>query len=611
MWEVLVNNYFTDFEINVKRKKEYLCEIEIGNLFEQTQIIMDYLKTYILRNEYLADLTLSGVDFDLKGEKNNQASLEGVSFQNCAITECSFKDANLQNSDFSNVLFHQVQFEGADCTGTVFERARLYDVEFSESTNCKNAVFNEADLNGMRIEGSGKNFQFDSAACKMANLSGCFLKMVNFQYSVFLNATFAHAKIIKCNFESADLSEAIFVSSVVEKSDFRKANMERLTGAYSKWVECCFYGSRMAKTNLSDSKFEGCHFERAYINDVSFAGTDIISVHFEEALLTNSDMTSTLIKKCSFKDAIMKKILLSGKRSSDWGDCQLTGEKNVTCCDTDFTGADMTGALIQNMYFCNCHFDYVLLRNARLKNVVFMNCTFQNIDMTGIDKCNVKGLEGVIECRVDNEESSVACVTETIMKRKSTRNFESTYKLSKDVLKKVLCAGLQAPSPKNRQPWHYFVFNKENQSLLVTILEDKLKQIKIKRQGSEAGVGDLVMAEQTAMAIRQASAVLLVGYEHDEKVGDGEDMGWGIHAEGFEALDLQAIGASIQNMLIEATSMGIDSLWIGDILYAEEEVKENFNLQFPIVAAVALGKEAQKEKPRRSVQEKVSWVFFD
>ena len=38
--------------------------------------------------------------------------------------------------------------------------------------------------------------------------------------------------------------------------------------------------------------------------------------------------------------------------------------------------------------------------------------------------------------------------------------------------------------------------------------------------------------------------------------------------------DVQAIGAAAQNMALQATSMGIGSLWIGNIFFAYEELTE-------------------------------------
>lgn len=51
-------------------------------------------------------------------------------------------------------------------------------------------------------------------------------------------------------------------------------------------------------------------------------------------------------------------------------------------------------------------------------------------------------------------------VLEAIYQRKSTRNFRNV-KISKAVIKEIICAGIQAPSPKNDQPWHFVVIDEK------------------------------------------------------------------------------------------------------------------------------------------------------
>ena len=46
---------------------------------------------------------------------------------------------------------------------------------------------------------------------------------------------------------------------------------------------------------------------------------------------------------------------------------------------------------------------------------------------------------------------------DVIMKRKSTRLFDEKKTIEPVELERILRAALQAPSPKNRQPWHFTV----------------------------------------------------------------------------------------------------------------------------------------------------------
>ena len=58
-------------------------------------------------------------------------------------------------------------------------------------------------------------------------------------------------------------------------------------------------------------------------------------------------------------------------------------------------------------------------------------------------------------------------------------------------------------------------------------------------------------------------------------------------------------------MLLKAHSLGLGSLWIGDVLYADEEIPEYFNKNWILVAAVTLGwaKEYPEAPDRMPVDE--------
>ena len=60
--------------------------------------------------------------------------------------------------------------------------------------------------------------------------------------------------------------------------------------------------------------------------------------------------------------------------------------------------------------------------------------------------------------------------------------------------------------------------------------------------------------------------------------------------------DLMAIGASIQNMLLEAHSLGLGGCWLGEILNKKEEVEKFLGLDedLEIVAVITLGYSNEK-----------------
>ncbi len=77
----------------------------------------------------------------------------------------------------------------------------------------------------------------------------------------------------------------------------------------------------------------------------------------------------------------------------------------------------------------------------------------------------------------------------------------------------------------------------------------------------------------------------------------------------MDIVDIQSIGAAIQNMLLAALDRGLGTLWICDVFYAQEELCEWLGERHLLVAAVSLGypDEAPGPRPRKSVDEVTTW----
>jgi nitroreductase len=65
------------------------------------------------------------------------------------------------------------------------------------------------------------------------------------------------------------------------------------------------------------------------------------------------------------------------------------------------------------------------------------------------------------------------------------------------------------------------------------------------------------------------------------------DTGKSYHRE----KDIQAIGACLQNMLLEAHSLGLGAVWLGEIIKSNIRIKEILGLsaELELMAVVALG----------------------
>lgn len=194
-----------------------------------------------------------------------------------------------------------------------------------------------------------------------------------------------------------------------------------------------------------------------------------------------------------------------------------------------------------------------------------------------------------------------------IWERKSTRSFDCTRAISWECLQGLLLTAMRAPSPKNRQPWHFTVVTKETaKQHLSDILSQKLETLCGERRERGKSVDDLELARGSVRVLRDASALVFVTYVRDPENEHGDPHQWALSAQPFEAADLQSIGAAIENLLLAATSQGIDSLWMCDVLYAHQEYQDCLELRQPLVACVALGYQTCHQTPREPLEAKVN-----
>ena len=155
--------------------------------------------------------------------------------------------------------------------------------------------------------------------------------------------------------------------------------------------------------------------------------------------------------------------------------------------------------------------------------------------------------------KIDNDEIGAgercgALVAKVIAKRRSVRRFADT-KLDEGEIECILRAGINAPSGSNWQ----------NQRFLVLTDADEIERVgKIRfvwpyKNSDPARVRE----KHPAGILGHGAALILVfadAFENDRR-GNGEHHLW-------EALEGQNCAASIQNMLVQATALGIGSCWV-------------------------------------------------
>ena len=150
-------------------------------------------------------------------------------------------------------------------------------------------------------------------------------------------------------------------------------------------------------------------------------------------------------------------------------------------------------------------------------------------------------------------------IIDIIKTRRSIRKFTSVP-ISEEMVEKVLEAGRWAPSGLNNQPWRFAV-----------ITDAGLKQ----------KISELTHYSKTVLAAHVLVPVFL-------------DTETSYHRE----KDIQGLGACLENMLLEAHSLGLGAVWLGEIIKSGEQIKQILGLGhgLELMAVVALGHPDEKPK---------------
>ncbi|MGB8455225.1 MAG: nitroreductase family protein [Anaerocolumna sp.] len=185
---------------------------------------------------------------------------------------------------------------------------------------------------------------------------------------------------------------------------------------------------------------------------------------------------------------------------------------------------------------------------------------------------------------------------ENISKRRSTRNFVKNIPVDDEIIRKMIFYGMNAPSAKNRQPWKFLVL--KDTGKLTGLLYQKHEEIKDSKDP-----GSLY---RTIKCIESASHIILIfnnqlsAYYHDREFRRHRWLA-----------DVQSIGACIQNMLLAGEELGVGSLWICDVFYADKEICDMFNRCDELIAAVAVGIKGNTNCPKKYLvefEQAVEWV---
>ena len=196
------------------------------------------------------------------------------------------------------------------------------------------------------------------------------------------------------------------------------------------------------------------------------------------------------------------------------------------------------------------------------------------------------------------ERSECMELTETIEKRRSTREF-STEKIEKqNILDMLECARL-APSAANRQPWYFVVVEGEAKNKIAQIMQAQLDATAKSLDSTENATHAYTATSSVRGSIgviEQAPILILVLRKRSEDWLEG---------------DYLSIGCAVEHICLKATDLGLGTLWIRDVVYTRDKIAKAIGHEdMELVTGVAVGKsiEYPYERYKKKLDEIMEWV---
>lgn len=202
--------------------------------------------------------------------------------------------------------------------------------------------------------------------------------------------------------------------------------------------------------------------------------------------------------------------------------------------------------------------------------------------------------------------------SELINKRLTTLKY-TNKKVSDENINTIIESALVAPSAKNRQPWRFYILSDEQKQVIAEKMENWINN-----------TGLITTINRTADLMKTAgNCILVYNYKWDTenvdrikeptKLLNGEDIENMVimHDYYFDRVkvDVLSIGAAVEHMLLKATELGIDSTWIGDVLFIDDEINKYLRLEnMELICGIVFG--YRREDPKRKGRFKREYLML-
>ena len=191
--------------------------------------------------------------------------------------------------------------------------------------------------------------------------------------------------------------------------------------------------------------------------------------------------------------------------------------------------------------------------------------------------------------------------------RRSVRKYQARP-VSREQIEQILEAARWAPSPHGRQPWRFVVLTRQEPKLQLADRMGETWRQNLQMDGQEAEVVNIRL-EKSRQRILTAPAIIIpclyledMDHYPDEKRQADE-----------KTMAIQSIGAAIQNMLLMAYDLGLDTGWMCAPLFCPEIVCDTLELDARLIpqALITVGYAAADPQRRERLPLSSLIVRFD
>lgn len=184
-------------------------------------------------------------------------------------------------------------------------------------------------------------------------------------------------------------------------------------------------------------------------------------------------------------------------------------------------------------------------------------------------------------------------ILDLIKSRCSIRKYKNRP-IPKKILEKIIEAGRWGPSIVGMQPWRVLVVTNIN-------IIHRIGQL-ISLRAKKLQAGSRLILASTFKAISTSRLVVVV-YNSGAFVKISQKFGKD-HIKIARVSEIEATAASIQNMFLEASSLGISGAWLDTPLLFSKEINKILGQKDELIAILTFGYPA--ENGRRSVRKPLS-----